>query len=155
MAVKHRIAGFGLSLYWRVRRPRTIGVRAVVFDPEGRVALVRHSYIAGWYLPGGGVEKRESADAAIRRELREEVALTDVVLEGIVGVFHNLAQGKDDHVIVFAGRTPSPATLAAADPREIAEAGWFALDALPEGTSPATHRRLADALAGGGVHGPW
>lgn len=155
MALRHRIAGAALRLYWRALRPRTFGVRAVVLDPHGRVALVRHSYVAGWYLPGGGVGKREGAADAIRRELVEEVALAGVTLDGIVGVYHNLAQGKDDHVVVFAGRTSAPDRLKAADRHEIAEVGWFAPDALPQGTTPATRRRIADALAGGGAHGAW
>ena len=154
MALRHRVAGHVLRAYWRLRRPRTFGVRAVVTDSAGRIALVRHSYLPGWYLPGGGVDKREGADAAIRRELREEVAL-DVAITGLVGVYHNLAQGKDDHVVVYAARIPDPAALRAADPREIVEAAWFAPDALPADTSPATRRRIADALAGGGVSGAW
>jgi ADP-ribose pyrophosphatase YjhB (NUDIX family) len=155
VALRYRIAGAGLKLYWRLLRPRTFGVRAVVRAPDGRVALVRHVYVDGWYLPGGGVDKRESAHDAVRRELAEEVALTNVTIDGIVGVYHNRAEAKDDHVVVFACRTAAPDTLVAADRREIAEAGWFAPTALPEGTSPATRRRIAEALAGGGVHGAW
>lgn len=155
MALKHRVAGHGLRLYWRIVRPRTFGVRALVRDAAGRVALVRHSYIDGWYLPGGGVEKRESPETAIRRELREEVALDAVEITGLVGIYHDVAQAKDDHVVVFAATVSDPARLRAADPNEIAEAGWFAPDALPAGATPATRRRIADALGGGGVHGAW
>ena len=37
----------------RVTRPLTMGVRAMVLDGEGRVCLIRHSYVAGWHMPGG------------------------------------------------------------------------------------------------------
>lgn len=155
MALRHRVAGWGLKLYWRMVKPRTFGVRALVTDPQGRIALVRHTYIDGWYLPGGGVDKRESPEAAIRRELREEVALDGVAITDIVGIYHNMVQAKDDHVVVFAAQVHDCTALCAADPREIAEATWFAPDALPDGTTPATRRRIADAATGRTVHGPW
>ena len=42
-------------------RPRlSLGVRLVVLDAEGRVFLVRHSYLPGSHLPGGAVDPGES-----------------------------------------------------------------------------------------------
>jgi 8-oxo-dGTP pyrophosphatase MutT (NUDIX family) len=56
--------------------PSILGVSGAVFDGEGRVLLVRHSYISGWHLPSGGVGLGEHPDAAMRRELGEEVGLS-------------------------------------------------------------------------------
>jgi 8-oxo-dGTP diphosphatase len=55
-------------------------VRALVIDPELRVLLVRFEFPTAtrWALPGGGLEPGENHLAALRRELREEVGLSDV-----------------------------------------------------------------------------
>uniref|UniRef100_UPI000ADAEDDE NUDIX domain-containing protein n=1 Tax=Sphingomonas pruni TaxID=40683 RepID=UPI000ADAEDDE len=65
MAWTHRLAGKAARIVWRITRPRTIGVRAILRDRDGRIALVRHTYLDHWYLPGGGVKKGESIDAAL------------------------------------------------------------------------------------------
>jgi len=46
---------------------------ALVQDGEGRIALVRTP--AGWFLPGGGIDKGETPEEAIEREVREECGL--------------------------------------------------------------------------------
>lgn len=155
VAWRYRIAGRAVRLYATVVRPRTFGVRALLRDPDGRIALVRHHYVAGWYLPGGGVAKGESAEAAVRRELMEGVELRDVTVTGVLGVYHNHGEAKDDHVVVFVAEVSDAAGLAVADTREIAEVGWFAPDALPEGTTPATRRRIAEHVAGRPGFGAW
>jgi 8-oxo-dGTP pyrophosphatase MutT (NUDIX family) len=56
--------------------PAVLGVSGAVFDSEGRVLLVRHSYAPGWHLPSGGVKRGEHPDSAVRRELAEELGLS-------------------------------------------------------------------------------
>lgn len=146
LARRHHLFLAAARIWWRIRRPRTLGVRALLLDGQGRIALVRHTYMHQWYMPGGGVDKGESVAAALHREVAEEVGIGAIRIERIVGVYHNMREGKDDHVVLFAASVPAErvADLHPADPREIAEAQWFALDALPHDTSPATRRRIAE-----------
>lgn len=157
MALAHRLVGKAARAWWFVTRPRTLGVRAMVLDAQGRVALVRHTFAAGWAFPGGGVKKGEGFEAALARELREEVAIETFVVERVLGVYHSRREYKDDHIVIFVVRLPEggEAALAKADALEIAEVGWFALDALPEGVSPATGRRIAEYRAGATGGGIW
>ncbi|MDP1028418.1 NUDIX domain-containing protein [Sphingomonas sp. KR1UV-12] len=156
MALHHRLIGRAARLVWRVTRPRTIGVRAVLLDQDDRVALVRHTYTDAWYLPGGGVKKGESVEAALFRELREEVAVADAAIERVLGIYHSRAEGKDDHVVIYVCRTRSRGDdLARADLMEIAQAGWFPLDTLPASLSAATGRRVAEYRRGATGSGAW
>ena len=143
-----------LHLYWRFGRGLTVGVRALVIDRDGRIFLVRHSYISGWHLPGGGVEVGETVRQALARELQEEgnIELTGPPL--LHGLFFNRRISRRDHVALFVVR----AFRQAASPKpnsEIVEHGFFALDALPDGTSRATRARVAEVLGGAPVSELW
>jgi len=157
MALHHRLIGQAARLYWRIRRPRTLGVRAVVLDREDRVALVRHTYLDQWYLPGGGVKKGESIHAALLRELKEEIALGDATIERVLGVYHSRREAKDDHIVIFVVRAAEGADdeLRRADPAEIEDVRWFPFDQVPADVSSATGRRLAEYRAGAVGVGLW
>ena len=138
-----RVADALRRVAWRVFGPRTIGVRGLVVDGEGRVLLVRHSYgKPAWHLPGGGVKRRESIREALGRELDEEVgvAITGAVRQ--LGTYSNMTEGKSDHITVFVVERWGRDT--ATDDPEIAATGLFAPDALPPTTSPGTRRRVAE-----------
>lgn len=132
-----------LHLYWRQTRGMTLGVRAAAIDSSRRVFLVRHTYTPGWHLPGGGVEPGETLREALAKELREEACLRLTGEPALHGVFLNDAVSRRDHVAVFVVRAFAVEGPKRPD-REIAEAGFFALDALPPGTTPGTRARLAE-----------
>ena len=82
----------------------TLGVRAVVLDGENRVFLVKHSYVSGWHLPGGGVETGETLREALTRELMEEGKIELVGEPALFGVYLNSHVSRRDHVAVYLVR---------------------------------------------------
>jgi ADP-ribose pyrophosphatase YjhB (NUDIX family) len=125
----------------------TLGVRGVVLNDRNQVFLIRHTYVPGWHLPGGGVETGETALAALGRELREEACITIDETPRLFGVFFNNRISRRDHVLVYVIRRFTVLEAKRPD-REIAEAGFFPLDHLPDGTTVATRNRLAEILEG-------
>jgi 8-oxo-dGTP pyrophosphatase MutT (NUDIX family) len=136
-----------LHFYWRFARPMTLGVRAVVVDRDGRVFLVKHSYVAGWHLPGGGVEVGETLRVSLARELLEEGGITAVGPIALHGVFFNARVSRRDHVAVYVLRDVHQEGVPR-NPREIIGHGFFARDALPADTTRGTRARIAEVFDG-------
>ncbi|MDO9059258.1 MAG: NUDIX domain-containing protein [Bradyrhizobium sp.] len=134
-------------LYWRFARGMTLGVRAVVLDGDDRVFLVKHSYVSGWHLPGGGVEVGETFRDALRRELAEEGRIELAGEPLLHGLFLNNHVSRRDHVAVYVIRQFSQDRLPEAN-REIVACGFFDATALPEETTPGTRLRIAEVLEG-------
>ena len=132
-------------LYWRFARGMTLGVRAVVLDGAGRVFLVKHSYVSGWHLPGGGVEVGETFGDALRRELAEEGRIELQGEPALHGIFFNIHASRRDHVAVYLirhfrqDRLPEPN-------REIVACGFFEPGALPAETTAGTRLRISEVL---------
>jgi 8-oxo-dGTP pyrophosphatase MutT (NUDIX family) len=141
-------------VYWRFSRGLTIGVRGLVLDGEGRVFLVKHSYVAGWHLPGGGVEKGETLLAALARELREEgnIELNDTPV--LHAMYFNRRISSRDHVALYVVRSFRQ-TAPPKPNHEIIAHGFFAMQDLPADTSPATRERIAEVVTGRTVSETW
>jgi 8-oxo-dGTP pyrophosphatase MutT (NUDIX family) len=134
-------------LYWRLARGMTLGVRGVVLDGDDKVFLVRHSYVAGWHLPGGGVEVGETFLQALRRELSEEGRIELTGEPVLHGLFFNGHVSRRDHVAVYVVRQFRQDRLPKPN-HEIVECGFYAAGALPAETTRGTRLRIAEVLDG-------
>jgi ADP-ribose pyrophosphatase YjhB (NUDIX family) len=146
--------GHLLRVGWlRLRRPVTLGVRGLVVDTDGRVLLVRHSYVDGWHLPGGGVDRDETLEAAARREVREEAGIEPLDPVRFHALQARFRHGASDHVATFVITRWRGEVRA--DGFEILEAAFFASDALPEETTEATRRRIEEHLGRRPIGAAW
>jgi ADP-ribose pyrophosphatase YjhB (NUDIX family) len=80
------LAAAAIAVIRRTRARFTAGVVGVVLNPAGQILLVEHVFHAQtpWGLPGGWLERGESPDEGLRRELREELGLTVTVEEPLL-----------------------------------------------------------------------
>ena len=141
-------------LYWRMARGMTLGVRGVVLDGGNKVFLVRHSYVAGWHLPGGGVEVGETFLEALQRELMEEGRIELTGEPVLHGLFFNGHVSRRDHVAVYVVRQFRQDRLPKPN-HEIVECGFYAASGLPAETTRGTRLRIAEVLDGAAPIATW
>lgn len=132
-----------LHIYWRHSRGMTLGVRGLVIDAQNRVFLIKHSYVAGWHMPGGGVEPGEALGTALERELREEGNIELTGAAELFGIYWNRRAAARDHVALYVVRSFRQSTPPQPNSEIIAH-GFFAWDALPDGTTASTRARVAE-----------
>jgi 8-oxo-dGTP pyrophosphatase MutT (NUDIX family) len=137
-----RRAGLALGLGVRaIITPVAFGTNAIVDDKDGRVLLVRHSYMSGWHLPGGGVGVGEPPAVAVIRELGEEIGLVKSADPEFLGLFTRKFGWVTNLVALY--RVPQ-AQFAFVPNFEIREVCWADPASPPENTAPGARRRLAE-----------
>jgi ADP-ribose pyrophosphatase YjhB (NUDIX family) len=141
------------KMSWRWLRPRTRGVKVMLFDADGALLLIRNTYGRSdlFVLPGGGIRPFERAEAAASREVREELGL-EMDAPTLLTVHRSTSEEKRDTIYLFAARTtgrPQP------DRVEVEEAAFFRLEALPATVSPATLRRVDEYRGAAEADGSW
>jgi ADP-ribose pyrophosphatase YjhB (NUDIX family) len=146
----HRLITFTALFH----RPMTLGVRGLVIDDDNRVMLVRHTYVPGFYLPGGGVEAGETMADSLARELVEECGVHIAGTPELRAIYLNRRSSARDHVGLFVVRDfrydgPRPPD------REIAESGFFHVDRLPADATPATKARIGEVFGGAPLSPYW
>ena len=137
---------------WLTQPRFTVTAGGVVEDERGRVLLLNHVFRkgSGWGIPGGFLAKGEDAEAALRREVREEIG---VELDGAQIAFTRTLGRHRQVEIIFRCRLPAERVGAEAESFEIRRAGWFERGALPEGLG-ADQRQLIERALGGGAPTP-
>lgn len=130
-------------LYFLVKRPMTLGVRVLVENQKGEVLLVRHTYVEGWYLPGGGVETHDTMAETAIKELREEVGFEVIGDPQLLGIYKNNSASRRDHVALYKVDQWREAEVFKPN-REIAEIGFFGLDGLPDDITKGNLRRIRE-----------
>src|SRR3982074_1872144 len=121
-AIWRRLPGSVLSRLVRIGQKRfTARPAAVIFDNQGQILLLEHVFRSdkGWGIPGGFLSKGEQPEAALRRELREEIGIE---LEQVEVLFARTLPRPRQIEIYFTARaigTPRPCSF------EIRTAAWF------------------------------
>ena len=149
MQIGYRLRRF----VYRTFRVRTRGAKVMVFNGAGELLLIRNSYGRSnlFVLPGGGIGRGESPEAAAAREVREETGLELQEL-CFLSRHGNRSEGKRDTVHLFTARAEGTPR---SDNVEVEEARFFPLDALPASVSSATLRRIGEFRGERAPDGTW
>jgi 8-oxo-dGTP diphosphatase len=123
-------------------------VAAVIHDSAGRILLARRPqdrHMGGlWEFPGGKVERGESPEGALRRELEEELAV-DVIIGPLLDRAHHAEPGLEIDLLFFTTEIVSGVPFPA-DDQEIA---WVSPSDLPSYPTPPADAQLVARLAEG------
>lgn len=137
----------------RLTRGKTLGVRVIARDESGAIMLVRHTYLEGWWLPGGGVDRGETTGGAAARELFEETGLQATAPGRLLSLHSNERFFRGDHVAVYRFDHFTRGELTHRG--EIAETSWFDPLDLPRDAHRSTVARLAEIFGGAPVDPNW
>ncbi len=93
------------TLYWKIARPRTYGVKVALLDDADNLLMVRHAYgTQRWSLPGGGFKpKNEMPEQAALREISEELSGIEVPHLSHIGSEVSRREHKRDMVMFYSG----------------------------------------------------
>jgi 8-oxo-dGTP diphosphatase len=131
----------GRTFITRRLQPKfTASVTGIITNDRGEVLLLDHLLRpkSGWGPPGGFVEKGEQAEAALRREVKEETTL-DLKNVRLVRV----RTFKRHLEIIFTAEAIGDAVVKS---REIKSLRWFSPDEMPEDMGLHLHFQIKNAI---------
>jgi 8-oxo-dGTP diphosphatase len=115
-----------------------IGVFAVI-EQHDQILLVKKNYgNKAWILPGGSVEKGETLENALIREVKEETN-QDITALRFIAVFYN--QPKYELAFCYKANINSPNPLIWPS-SELESVQFFSITDLPLGISPLNKIRI-------------
>jgi 8-oxo-dGTP pyrophosphatase MutT (NUDIX family) len=119
---------FGMRSWWYITRPKTAGAKVVIIF-ENKILLIKTTYEYSYSLPGGGIKKNETPEAAAKREVFEEVG---ILLNEVTALpsFVTHEEYKEDTVYSFYSEVTNKNYKL--DSFEIDKAEWHPLDDLPK-----------------------
>ena len=126
-------------------RATTLGVRIIIRNDAEHILLVEHTYISGWHLPGGGVERNETLAQAAQKEMLQETGIVPTQKLQHLHTFANFNMSRFDHVALFECKNWEWAK-SRPDDYEIARAEFFPADELPQSIDRRTRRHIAQYL---------
>ena len=122
----------------RYRLP--ISVKAVLVE-DGRACLLLNERDQ-WELPGGRLERGESPEACLLREILEEVGLEAVIERLVDARAFEPVPGKEVFILVYRCRLAAPGTVVLSS--EHRQAGWFSLAEMESLLLPEGYRTSLD-----------
>ena len=119
--------------------PKAIEISTLAVIRDGRMLLVRKEGLESFILPGGKIEKYESLEDAVRREVLEEIGCQITGLK-YAGVFKDQAAGSTVDVIVhvYTGELESEPCAQA----EICEIFWCSITGPEVPIAPSLERQI-------------
>jgi 8-oxo-dGTP pyrophosphatase MutT (NUDIX family) len=121
--------------------PVVLGANAMIFNTEGKVVLVRHSYMRGLSFPGGGVQRGEAPMAAVLRELREEIGSVQSDPPVFFGLYTRRAGWATNVIVIYRLMN---AVVEFRPNLEVREMFYADPASPPAETTSGTARRLAE-----------
>ena len=139
-----------LHRYFLLIRGMTLGGRILIQNDQGEILLVKHTYLPGWHLPGGGVDHGEDLHEAIVRETYEECGIKELRNLRLLELVHNKIISKRDHVALFSATTSENPEIKSK--LEIKAAMFFPLENLPNDVDDFVINALCVMTSSGAVH---